>query len=135
MPAAPEQFEVSVAEDVLDDLRARLRRTRWPEQPTGQGWELGVDVGYLRELCGHWADRYDWRAFESPRSQAVPRSTPTRVSAGMNEDRTRIAVPLRSVQTMSRPTSNRHKLKKRPLLKLCLGSAEIVPHWMVRGAT
>ena len=29
------------------------------------GWELGVDVAYLRELCGYWADRYDWRAFES----------------------------------------------------------------------
>jgi microsomal epoxide hydrolase len=65
VPAALEQFEVSVAEDVLDDLGARLRRTRWPEQPADHGWELGIDIGYLRELCDHWADRYDWRAFES----------------------------------------------------------------------
>ena len=52
VPAALEPFEVRVAEQVLDDLRARLGRTRWPEQPAEQGWELGVDVAYLRELCG-----------------------------------------------------------------------------------
>ncbi len=26
---------------------------------------MGVDVAYLRQLCAHWAARYDWRAFES----------------------------------------------------------------------
>jgi microsomal epoxide hydrolase len=49
---------------VLDDLRKRLRRTRWPDQPRADGWNLGVDVAYLRELCEHWAERYDWRVFE-----------------------------------------------------------------------
>ncbi len=51
----PKPFEIAVAEEVLDDLRARLARTRWPSQPPEEGWELGVDVAYLRELCGHWA--------------------------------------------------------------------------------
>jgi pimeloyl-ACP methyl ester carboxylesterase len=49
---------------MLDDLRARLRRTRWPDQPRDEGWGLGVDLAYLRDLCEHWAERYDWRAFE-----------------------------------------------------------------------
>ena len=49
---------------MLDDLRKRLRRTRWPDQPRADGWNLGVDVAYLRELCEHWAERYDWRVFE-----------------------------------------------------------------------
>jgi pimeloyl-ACP methyl ester carboxylesterase len=62
---ALEPFEVRVAEQVLDDLRSRLGRTRWPEQPADEGWELGVDVAYLRELCEYWANQYDWRAFES----------------------------------------------------------------------
>jgi pimeloyl-ACP methyl ester carboxylesterase len=53
-----ETFEVSISDDVWADLRERLGRTRWAEQP-GQGWELGVDADYLRELCGHWADRYE----------------------------------------------------------------------------
>jgi len=62
---ALEAFEVRVADQVLDDLRLRLGRTRWPEQPAELGWELGTDVAYLAELCRYWADRYDWQAFES----------------------------------------------------------------------
>ncbi len=60
----PEPFEISVTQPVLDDLRARLERTRWPEQPTDGAWELGVDVAYLRELCDHWSRSYDWRRLE-----------------------------------------------------------------------
>jgi microsomal epoxide hydrolase len=62
---ALEPFEVRVSEAVLNDLRFRLGRTRWPEQPPEQGWALGADVAYLRDLCGHWAEGYDWRAFEA----------------------------------------------------------------------
>jgi pimeloyl-ACP methyl ester carboxylesterase len=61
----PERYEIAVEGSVLDDLRSRLERTRWPDQPADQGWELGADVGYLRELCGHWAQDYDWRRLEA----------------------------------------------------------------------
>jgi pimeloyl-ACP methyl ester carboxylesterase len=53
-----EAFEVTVSDSVFDDLRERLARTRWAEQPP-ESWGLGVDLGYLRELCSYWADRYD----------------------------------------------------------------------------
>jgi microsomal epoxide hydrolase len=65
MSGALEPFQITVSEQMLDELRARLRRTRWPEQPAGDGWELGVDVPYLRDLCDHWANGYDWRGFEA----------------------------------------------------------------------
>jgi pimeloyl-ACP methyl ester carboxylesterase len=61
----PAPYEISVSEEALGDLRARLRRTRWPEQPAGEGWELGVDIRYLRELCEYWADAYEWRRLEA----------------------------------------------------------------------
>jgi pimeloyl-ACP methyl ester carboxylesterase len=61
----PERYEIAVEGSVLDDLRSRLERTRWPDQPADEGWELGADVGYLRELCGHWAHDYDWRRLEA----------------------------------------------------------------------
>jgi pimeloyl-ACP methyl ester carboxylesterase len=48
----------------LEDLRARLRATRWPDAPEDAGWSLGTDVGYLRELVAHWADGFDWPAQE-----------------------------------------------------------------------
>jgi pimeloyl-ACP methyl ester carboxylesterase len=46
----------------LDDLRVRLRATRWPDGP--DGWELGTDPAYLRELVAYWADGFDWRRQE-----------------------------------------------------------------------
>jgi pimeloyl-ACP methyl ester carboxylesterase len=55
---APEAFEVRLPEGWSDDLGARLELTRWPSQPS-DGWELGVDIGYLRELCSYWASEYD----------------------------------------------------------------------------
>ena len=60
----PEPFVVDVDQRVLDDLSARLRATRWPDALPGSGWEYGTERGYLQELCGHWADGFDWRAAE-----------------------------------------------------------------------
>ncbi|MFL6043688.1 MAG: epoxide hydrolase N-terminal domain-containing protein [Propionibacteriaceae bacterium] len=40
----------AVPDAVLDDLRARLQRTRWPSVVDGQGWTKGTDLQYLGEL-------------------------------------------------------------------------------------
>jgi pimeloyl-ACP methyl ester carboxylesterase len=58
-------FRVEVPEADLDDLRRRLRSTRWPEAETVDDWSQGVPVTYLRGLCRYWADGYDWRATEA----------------------------------------------------------------------
>jgi pimeloyl-ACP methyl ester carboxylesterase len=57
------EFRIDVPEAALDDLRERLRRTRWPERETHPS--QGVPLDYLRDLCGYWADGYDWRAVEA----------------------------------------------------------------------
>jgi epoxide hydrolase len=59
----PYRIEVSQAD--VDDLRARLRRTRWGTEIPGQGWSRGVPVEYLKGLAVYWADGYDWRAQEA----------------------------------------------------------------------
>jgi epoxide hydrolase len=64
-------FRVDVPPSALDDLRARLGRTRWPEPETVDDWSQGVPLAYLRELCEYWADGYDWRATEA-RLNALP---------------------------------------------------------------
>ena len=58
-------FEIAVPESVLDDLRRRLRRARWPEALAGPPWQLGTDVGYLKELVDYWIDGFDWRRIEA----------------------------------------------------------------------
>ena len=60
-----EPFEIRVPDEVLDDLRERLARTRWPDQIEGSGWGYGTDLAYLKELCAYWRDGFDWRAQEA----------------------------------------------------------------------
>ncbi len=59
-----EPFSVHVPDDVLEDLRSRLRHTRWPEPLPYPGWTAGADLDYLRDLAGYWASSFDWRAQE-----------------------------------------------------------------------
>jgi pimeloyl-ACP methyl ester carboxylesterase len=66
MPA----FTIAVPDEVLDDLRSRLARTRYT-QPSAEGWKAGVDPAYLRSLVEYWADEFDWRAAEA-RLNAYP---------------------------------------------------------------
>jgi pimeloyl-ACP methyl ester carboxylesterase len=63
-------FTISVADDVLDDLRMRLARTRFTA-PSRPGWEAGTDPAYLRSLVEYWANDFDWRAAEA-RLNAYP---------------------------------------------------------------
>jgi hypothetical protein len=56
---------LAVPDHEWEDLRARLRQTRWPAQWPGAGWEAGTDMNELRRLVGYWADGYDWRAHEA----------------------------------------------------------------------
>lgn len=62
---AIEPFTIAVADEILDDLRARLRNTRWPEAEPVDDWTQGTPLAYLQELCAYWADEYDWRAREA----------------------------------------------------------------------
>jgi pimeloyl-ACP methyl ester carboxylesterase len=61
----PESFTLRTDPAALDDLRTRLRATRWPDAPQDAGWSMGTDVGYLRELAAYWADGFDWPAQEA----------------------------------------------------------------------
>ena len=59
-----EPFEIRVDDSTLDDLHARLARTRFTDQIEGTSWEYGIPLDYLRELVDSWRDEYDWRAQE-----------------------------------------------------------------------
>ncbi|MGZ8604961.1 MAG: epoxide hydrolase family protein [Actinomycetota bacterium] len=64
-------FRLDVPETELEDLRSRLRNTRWPEAATVADWSQGVPLGYLQALCRSWAEEYDWRGCER-RLNALP---------------------------------------------------------------
>jgi len=69
-----EPFVIAADGAALDDLRDRLRRTRWPEHEPVGDWSQGVPLDYAQDLCGYWAGRYDWRATEARLNQ-IPQFT------------------------------------------------------------
>jgi pimeloyl-ACP methyl ester carboxylesterase len=65
MPQFPTPFALHVPDADIADLRARLARTRFPDQAPDASWAYGTDVAYLRDLVAHWQTGFDWRAHEA----------------------------------------------------------------------
>jgi Epoxide hydrolase N terminus len=49
-------FRIDIPGADLDDLRARLRRTRWPGRETVDDWSQGIPLAYARALCEYGLD-------------------------------------------------------------------------------
>jgi pimeloyl-ACP methyl ester carboxylesterase len=58
-------FKIEVPQEVLNDLAARLKQTRWTDEPENAGWSYGTNPDYLRELVTYWQNEYDWRKHEA----------------------------------------------------------------------
>ncbi len=67
-------YQINIAEDALEDLRHRLRNTRWPEAETPNSWKQGVPLAYLKDVCRYWLEDYDWRETEN-RLNKLPQYT------------------------------------------------------------
>jgi pimeloyl-ACP methyl ester carboxylesterase len=48
----------------LDDLRARIETTRWPEKEPVEDQSQGVQLATMQALARYWATEYDWRKCE-----------------------------------------------------------------------
>ena len=59
-----EPFRIAATDEQLDDLKRRLRNTRWPEPECVDDWTQGIPLSYTQELCKYWLEKYDWRARE-----------------------------------------------------------------------
>lgn len=62
---ATRTFTVHVTDAQLEDLKQRLARSRWPDEPAGIGWDYGTDPTYLHRLVDYWRTGFDWRKQES----------------------------------------------------------------------
>jgi len=58
-------FHISVPQEAVDDLRARLRATRFPNVGPVKDWSQGVPLADAKALVQYWESRYDWRRFET----------------------------------------------------------------------
>ena len=72
-PAAPaiRPFTIETPEADLEDLRARIRATRWPEKEPVEDHSHGVRLETMQKLAHYWLNDYDWRKCEA-RLNALP---------------------------------------------------------------
>ncbi len=61
--ARPKAFEVNWSAADVGAVLERVRSYPWPPAPdVPDGWAYGCDGKFLKDLCAHWLDGYDWRA-------------------------------------------------------------------------
>jgi pimeloyl-ACP methyl ester carboxylesterase len=71
-PTAIRRFTIPVTSDKeLDELRARIAATRWPDKEPVADHSQGVQLEVIQELARYWATEYDWRKCEA-RLSALP---------------------------------------------------------------
>lgn len=63
--SAVQPFEVRIPDGALADLKTRLEATRWFTDGFGADWAYGATLPFVRALCDHWLNRFDWRALEA----------------------------------------------------------------------
>ncbi|MSQ88230.1 MAG: epoxide hydrolase [Betaproteobacteria bacterium] len=61
----PAPFRLQVSDSALADLKVRLARTRWPDEPPLDPWSTGASLAYLQDLIQYWQDGFDWRTWEA----------------------------------------------------------------------
>jgi pimeloyl-ACP methyl ester carboxylesterase len=57
-------FNVAIPQAQLDDLKARLANTRWPNEEPVDDWSQGAPLNAVKTLCEYWQNDYDWRRCE-----------------------------------------------------------------------
>jgi hypothetical protein len=58
-------FRVHVPEAELDDMRRRIKATRFPEKEPVADFSQGVQLAFIQALARYWATNYDWRRCEA----------------------------------------------------------------------
>jgi pimeloyl-ACP methyl ester carboxylesterase len=58
-------FNVEAPQAELDEMRARIKATRWPERETVADDSQGVQSATIHALARYWASDYDWRRVEA----------------------------------------------------------------------
>jgi pimeloyl-ACP methyl ester carboxylesterase len=64
-------FTIETPQADLDDLRARIVATRWPENETVEDQSQGPRLATMQALARYWSTEYDWRKCEA-KLKALP---------------------------------------------------------------
>lgn len=58
-------FRAQIPQSQIDELRRRIKATRFPERETVDDFSQGVQLAKLKPLVEYWGTKYDWRKAEA----------------------------------------------------------------------
>src|SRR3954449_6122780 len=64
-PTAIRPFTIGFPEADLEDLRARIAATRWPEKEAVDDASQGVQLATIQAVARYWKSEHDWRTCEA----------------------------------------------------------------------
>ena len=59
-----DRFTISISDETIEDLKTRLRNTRWPQGVDENDAYYGTSQKYMKELVNYWLNDFDWREAE-----------------------------------------------------------------------
>ena len=62
-------YTCQVSQSAIDDLKSRIRNTRWTDEIEHSGWQYGACLSYMKELAEYWLNGFDWRKVEKEINQ------------------------------------------------------------------
>ncbi|EGN99660.1 hypothetical protein SERLA73DRAFT_88214 [Serpula lacrymans var. lacrymans S7.3] len=68
-------FEIAIPDKSLENLRAKLELTTFPDELEDAGWKYGAPLADIKRLVGRWKDGYDWRKHEKALNDELPMYT------------------------------------------------------------
>lgn len=54
-----QKLTIEISDQEIEDLRHRLRLTRWPDAETPDDWSQGIPLAYTKEIAEYWQQDYD----------------------------------------------------------------------------
>ncbi|KAF7314035.1 EHN domain-containing protein [Mycena chlorophos] len=75
MTDAEQPFKITVPDDALALLKAKLDLVTLPDELDDAGWAYGAPLADIKRLVGRWKDGYDWRKHEKALNDELPQFT------------------------------------------------------------
>ena len=110
-------FTPLVNQHVINDLRERIAKTRWPDEIENAGWAYGTNLAYLKELTHYWQHQFSWRQFEDTINafpNYIAELDDCKIHFQLIKGRSRSSIPL--IVTHGWPGSYLEMIKLVPLL-------------------
>jgi hypothetical protein len=68
-------FKISVSDDKIAQLKAKLDNATFPDELEDSGWAYGAPLKDIKRLVARWQNGFDWRAHEKMINDELPQFT------------------------------------------------------------